>query len=311
MTIAAGLLYEGGVLMMADTLMSADTISIYQSKLMVHNFSDGKAVFGLAGNNVNLAESAVQECEAPLTRYEGKPRTFSQIAKVIRDALARHYKTHVIDNQLQFTHYYNVVIAIYSSVDGVGLYVTDMTVMKRTRRGFECAGSGHDLAHYLIGPLYDRSWTKEGKRISEERAQTLLYYAMANIRAFMPGSVGGDPILVEIQNDGLSHAIGTGESYQVMDNHLRRYGYYTGTLLLSLFSTLTDEEFSKSLDGFVSATKQLRDLWKADLAAVTKREMEVGVPLSRIELEVMLNLAAPKRPRTPQRDQKSPSPGAR
>ncbi len=316
MTIAAGLLYEGGVLICADTLMSSNTMGIYESKLMVIHSEDGKAVFGMAGDDIAFAEAAVQHCRSPLIDYRGAPRTVSQLAATIETVLAREFKQHVIDNQLFYTHNYNFVIAIHSKVDGVGLFVTDATTMKRTRRGFECVGSGHDLAHYLIGPIYDLSWTKGGKRISGERAFLLAVRAMANIRAFMPGSVGGDPIILVIEANGTGHAVGAGGYFHLMESCLKNFEYNATSLFLRFFDpAMTKEALHVDLVNFSSAIEQLRDNWKNDQETLGSKLTSQGFPLSRIELQITLDLAVPTRPsgskrgRRPRRPSQE-SPGA-
>jgi hypothetical protein len=65
MTIAAGFVHSGGVLMAADTLISGGAISRHQSKITGYRFDDGTAVFAFAGL-VDYAEAAIQQCEGPL-----------------------------------------------------------------------------------------------------------------------------------------------------------------------------------------------------------------------------------------------------
>jgi hypothetical protein len=136
MTIAAGFVYQKGILLCADTLMGGQAMSLHESKIMGYSFSDGLVLFAFAGA-VDLAEAAIQQCEAPLENHVGKPRSHSQIANVIRSVLAREYKANVLDSALMHTHDYSVIAAIYSKVDGVSLHCSYLTQMKQTRRGFE------------------------------------------------------------------------------------------------------------------------------------------------------------------------------
>ena len=123
MTIAAGLLYEGGVLICADTLiLSSNTMGIYESKLMVIHSEDGKAVFGVAGDDIAFAEAAVQHCRSPLIDYQERLPHRNQLAATIETVLASEFKQHVIDNQLFYTHNYNFVIAIHSKVGQRGSF---------------------------------------------------------------------------------------------------------------------------------------------------------------------------------------------
>jgi hypothetical protein len=137
MTAAAGFAYHDGIVLCADTLLSGGIVSRHVSKIGGFRFSDGVALFAIAGHT-DMAEAAVQQCEDPLREYSGNPRKRSQIANIIRGALGAEYKTHVIGNGYEgTTKDYAIIVALHSEVDGLGLYATASTQLKRSRSGCE------------------------------------------------------------------------------------------------------------------------------------------------------------------------------
>ena len=243
------MLYSGGVLICADTMVSKPTVSSYESKLMGYKFDDGIAVFAFAGH-VGLAENAIQRCEDDLRKTSQRPRTKAEIMESVRRILKYEYEERILKYSLVGSDYdYNIVIAVWSKADGVGLYRTHTSALNRTRRGYECIGVGDDLAEYLIRGSYARGY-------DVRHVTGLMAYVLAEIKAFMPASVGGSMILLRISSDG-EPSIMPGTVMEIIDRHSRTLHAWMKMLPVNLINDRTAENFKQTLDNFsVAALRQ-------------------------------------------------------
>jgi hypothetical protein len=200
MTIAAGLLYEGGIALCADTLMSGTMSGHYESKVMGYEFCDGLAIFALAGY-ATFAQSAIQQC-ADVLANPLKQRTHRRIADDLRPILGRAFKQQVVDSGLPSEDpAYKLITAIWSRLDGLGLYYSDLGAFARSTTGYQFAGSGSELAELFIRPLYQQAAMMELK-IADQEILPLAAYALARVREFQPHYVGGDAVICVIRDDG-------------------------------------------------------------------------------------------------------------
>jgi 20S proteasome alpha/beta subunit len=197
-TIAIGLLHQDGVVLATDSLVSSGTFGAYQSKVVGCRFPDGVALFALAGN-VALAESAIEQCEEQLKRPPKRNRTCAEIAAEVRAVLAREYREHVSDaNLINSAYDYALIVVVGSRVDGLELYSTSLTTLKRSRAGYECAGAGSEMAQSMIHPYFM-------KGLSGDCVRKLAIYALANVKRAMPGVVGGNLVVYTLwPSNGLS-----------------------------------------------------------------------------------------------------------
>jgi hypothetical protein len=91
MTIAIGMLYDKGVLICADSLVTTATLGSYQSKILAYRVDGADIVFALAGN-VDLAEAAWEQCEPVVFKHAGKKTSAGDIAKSLRVVLGKEYR---------------------------------------------------------------------------------------------------------------------------------------------------------------------------------------------------------------------------
>ena len=85
MTIAAGLLNDGGIALCADTPMFGTMSGHYESKIMGYESCHGVAIFALSGY-ATFAQSAIQQC-ADVLVSPIRQRTHRRIADDLRSVL--------------------------------------------------------------------------------------------------------------------------------------------------------------------------------------------------------------------------------
>jgi hypothetical protein len=271
MTIAAGFMSKDALIICADTLISGGVVSSHQSKLGGYKFKDGAAIFAFAGH-VDFAEAAIQLCgEALRDHAKGQPRTHSQMAALVRRVLASEYKTHVIDNNYVGTIYdYTVIVGIRSAIDGLGLYCTNQTTMKRSRRGFELIGEGESIALLAARRFGDyRSY----RRMEIEDITLLAAYAIGEAKRHQEGSCGGGSVILVIPKNGQIYPA-FGMDLPTIERYATKFHQYTN-LLLSLFLDIDGDNFSRELQGFPGAIAKLREEYKT--------AMQETLPLGRAE----------------------------
>ena len=104
MTIAMGILSNDGIVMSADTMMSGQVKTSYESKITGYKFHDGKAVFALSGY-ATFAQSAIQDCE-PTLRKGHKLRTHAEIISALKPVLSEAFARQITRPGLSISDFY-------------------------------------------------------------------------------------------------------------------------------------------------------------------------------------------------------------
>jgi hypothetical protein len=261
MTIAIGMLYDSGVVMSADSLVTTGTLGSYQSKILAYRIDGADVVFALAGN-VDLAESAWQLCEPAITKHAGRKASARDIANSLRPVLAKEYKEHVLDCGYVGTHYdYSFLIAI--RVDGAKaeLYHTYLKTLKKSRKWRECIGAGADLASLLLG------WVA-GSHLSVERLTERVAHAVAILKLEMSGVIGGNNLVLALTDDGriLFYTVA---GLDLLERYGAEYDVHARDMLWSFLDTSVDEaKFKESLETFCNMVKATWGAWKAKRDAI-------------------------------------------
>jgi hypothetical protein len=295
-TIALGLLHSRGVLMCSDTLLSNGTVGWHESKVIGGRFADGVCLFAFAGN-ADLAESCIQLCIEGLKVEISTPRTRVEIVNAIRPTLAREYKLHVIDAQRQATHDYALLVAVWSKRDGVGLYSTNGTSMRKSRRGYESIGAGNDIAQFLVRPHY-------ASFLPEAAVTALAVYALSSIRRAMPGVVGGNLLIFRLFSDGgvgvvTNKDIEVAAKYSALFDSEARH-LLSGLLGIDTIPSTPDAVFASKLERFSVAIDDIMRRWKK---ARTRLFPE---PEAEEAMEVIRAVSSPEVMREVKRLQKFP-----
>jgi 20S proteasome alpha/beta subunit len=155
MTIAAGFVYDEGLILCADTKITT-AIKTHESKLVECIYRDRKCytAFAVAANDLKFAKSAIDSCEEAVAKvnFADASVNIETIRKTIQSALTKFYKDHVFPNPDQSQDgivYFDLLIGIWLKGQ-TRMFVSRQTVLYPVDE-YECLGTGGYLAKYLIG----------------------------------------------------------------------------------------------------------------------------------------------------------------
>jgi hypothetical protein len=257
MTIAAGFVYEGGILMCADSEMSSATVKRDESKIRDCRFADGVVVFGFSGIEGHAA-AAIDQCEDVLRNLPSTGLTHQQIVQAIRGTWADEYKTHGVGG------HYDAVIAVHSRMNGLALYSTTESSISRVRKIHACVGVGSDLTNYV---LRNHHVTEKGV------VQRLAVMTIGWAKRYVQGCSGWT-LLYDVQSDGSLNKRWDDERIRLLEGYTARFEDHAQFLLTMGFSNIDDDEnFENCLATFDGRIREERQRWKAIVA---------GLPYSKL-----------------------------
>jgi hypothetical protein len=157
MTIAAGFFYDKGLLLCTDTQATGE-FKIHGTKLLPHDYDDGsKTIFATVGN-LSYARMGVQLAEMAIERIPSSARTLKDIHIVPEEQIYSLFIKHLYqhpewkaDPGLRVQY----LVGVWSALDrSVGFFKNQETAVERLY-GYDCLGSGAEIAHFLIRPVMD------------------------------------------------------------------------------------------------------------------------------------------------------------
>ncbi len=264
MTIAAGFVCEGGVLLCADTEHTGWTSKFHDSKLDHFEIPGGKIAFALAGHS-SFAWSAIQKCR---DRLQGVAP--QDIMVELEQLLETEYRRHVLGHPNYTDVGYELLIAVWAPPERVALYATSETCIRKVD-AFECIGIGRELASFIIRPTFLRF-------MPERKALSLAAYALVEVKESISGC-GGMSVYLLLQNDGNVGSLTSlhkGKCEQ-LEEYSKTYDLITRELLMALTDEDTeDSDFERYLtEIFNQRILQVRHEWtkqrqtrEAELAAL-------------------------------------------
>jgi len=255
MTIAIGMLYNEGVLMCADSLVTTGTLGSYQSKILGYRVDGADVIFAMAGN-VDLAESAWQQCRQVVLTHAGKKHTAKQIADSLRPVLAKEYQGNVVDTGWLPQNDYCFILAIRAEGAKAEIHSTYQKTLKASRRGMEHIGAGSDLSKFLM------SWVPQPSSLSNERAADVLGYIVGTLKAQMPGTIGGSNLILMLSDDG-QILFYTRSDLKLIELYSPVFERDARNLLWKFFDEyVTEQTFEEALGSFAKQTAYWRKQWK-------------------------------------------------
>jgi 20S proteasome alpha/beta subunit len=253
MTIAAGFLYSGGVLLCADSQFTVGPSKIDGLKVGHFDASWGKVVCALVGN-VDYAAAAFQACE----REKEKIKTKRDPRAAIEETLSAFYERHVFghpsyeDGDVE----YSLFLGIRQNGQPAKLYRTQETVF-RELKAFDCAGSGEDVARDLLRPLY-----RSG--MSRSQAVALASYVVSHAKHHVQ-YCGGPTLIRALDNDGNVEEMDAG-ALQDLAFHMEKVGCWfvceAQKFMLGHWSG-DDETFRKRLEILNERAVHIRSVWNS------------------------------------------------
>lgn len=149
MTVALGALYDSGVVICADSLVTTGTIGWHQSKIRGCRLDCADVLFALAGA-VSYADSAWDSC---LRRLRKLPKvvTEEELEDTLRKTVAREYKNQILDQGFQHQDEDYWLMCVTRVAGGRSkLYRACQTVFIESSTGLESIGAGHDVAQFIL-----------------------------------------------------------------------------------------------------------------------------------------------------------------
>jgi len=248
MTIAAGFIYQNGVLLCADTELSGWAMTLHGRKVEHFKCPVGTVGMAYAGNRA-FAVSAIQKCKRELVASspgEALGKLERIIDKEYRRTVLSH-PSHAIDPTLS----YSLLIAICTQSGDLSLYATEQTATRQVP-DYECIGIGEALAHYLVRPEFSMG-------MGERATLSLATFMLACVKGNVPGC-GGFSQFVSIRKDGTAMDFMSGGSLlgsslltntDWLERHSKGYDAFARKLLFDIPNPeVTDADFIASLNEF-------------------------------------------------------------
>ncbi|MGA9643114.1 MAG: hypothetical protein WBQ72_17080, partial [Terriglobales bacterium] len=151
MTVAAGFVYNDGLVFCADTKISTP-IKTNERKISFFVSDDTLCgmTFAISSDDVNFPRSAVSACWNMVSRMDFSTATIDAVHNTAQFALAEFYREHI------YTHpdrtpgavFLEILVGIWLRNE-TQLYVSHETLLTPVE-DYECIGSGSYLAKYLI-----------------------------------------------------------------------------------------------------------------------------------------------------------------
>jgi 20S proteasome alpha/beta subunit len=190
MTIAAGFVYDDGVLLCADSQFTVGYSKADGMKLGRFNASWGTVMAAIAGN-VDFATSAFQKCERESESKDAKENPLEALEEILKEFYRYHVFGHPKYSEGEYD--YSLLLAIRIKGERAKLYRTQETALREIK-AFDCAGSGEDSARDLLRFLYGT-----GKR--RDYAIALAAYVLKHVKEHIQ-YCGGPSLIWTLGHNG-------------------------------------------------------------------------------------------------------------
>ncbi len=201
MTVAAGFVYDEGLLFCVDTKISTD-IKTNESKILYQTYGDGKCAtaFAISGYDLKFAKAAIESCEGAIlsVNFIDTAINIESIRKTIQSALAKFYKQHI------FPHPDRGAGGAVDFEFLIGIWLGGETRMFRSREtmlvtvdGYDCLGTGAHLAVYLI-----RQYRRASHNANTLQDVGLIASFAVNSAINYVETVGGEAEMLVMKNRG-------------------------------------------------------------------------------------------------------------
>ncbi len=246
MTIAAGFVCGDGILLSADTrLTEAGEIKLDRSKIIETLLTDdSNAVFAFAGNDY-LMRMIIEECRDNLRAQ-------------LHDCSLQHFKAIVRETIKPISEDYpNETLQLLMAVrlrNDLHLLASYCAVVKEVD-GYECIGSGHSIAHYVLSKSFKYFDHLEMTRF---RATCALKAAKE-----IDEPCGGRSEMVLLRSDGTTDRHPPRPT-QFLEECINKCEKLSAELLWTVFDPfMTDEHFKNNFTMIYQLTSYIRDQYHA------------------------------------------------
>jgi len=247
MTIAAGLLYRGGVLLASDTLHEGPDYKFHDQKIPHFNCPAGTVAFAYAGN-AHAALAAIDAHERSLHTARN-----NLAGKIEASHVAQYTATILNDPNQAFDAnlHYQFLVIVRPTGEPARLYLTSRLSFTPQRLRYQCIGIGDILVRYLIGKAF-------GTGSNEKTAINVAAYAIAAVKDNVPGCGGATPMLA-LRHDGTIEEVITESRIEHIERWYKAFESSARRLFIAhLDLAASDQDFNGNLDNFNRETREMR-----------------------------------------------------
>jgi 20S proteasome alpha/beta subunit len=255
MTMVAGIRFDGGIMLCAESMYSGGDIKYNRTKIFTTRYEGGCTIFATAGHE-GYAKLAVQEAQERIEAEKGR-RTIKSIRGIVSTVVSSVYANHIdkrLPHELYDSEIY-LLIAVWSESEGLSLFASRKTAVIRIDT-YDCIGTGAYLGHYIIGPSYD-------DKLNERRVLMLAIQALAATKSHDP-YCGGDSEIVILHEDGTTsppNNTQTPHSFEFAETIIRTFQADAQRLLVTLTDPATLAEAQPQVDAFAAKMRYTREQW--------------------------------------------------
>jgi hypothetical protein len=249
MTIAAGFAHREGVLLCADTELTAGDLKLHASKLARVECPFGRVGMVFAGHFDN-ATSTMQKIARALQKL--KPLTHP--LETIESVLEREYPRIVWNNpDRQFGLAFSLIFAIQPRNGSAELFISNENTI-RAGNTYETTGSGSVVASQIIQ-------AGQNAFISSERACVLASYMLSHTKRHASG-VGGMSLIMDFAHNGTFAEFYDDQYLKKLEDFFSVYQFHAWNLALEMTDIRIDDAgFRRALQSFAEDVFADRQKW--------------------------------------------------
>jgi 20S proteasome alpha/beta subunit len=258
MTIAAGFVARGGILLCTDSLYSGG-VNVHGRKIFTHKYPAGVVSFAIAGHEL-LAKKTVQDCDDIVRTNPDYCVSVPTIRRMIEQTIKSAHEQYVETrpHEERDAYRFQLLIAIATREEGAFLFSSSGPVLAQVEN-YECLGTGGYVGHHIIQNAY-----RPG--MSLDQVATIAIHALGAAKRYVEG-VGGPSQFECIRDSAVMETLGRHFPYDlatIMDMEITTYEDETARLLSAIAtSELNDDEFEQRVLNFVKFARQMRTDWKS------------------------------------------------
>jgi hypothetical protein len=248
MTIAAGFVHSEGVLLCADTELTAGDRKLQASKIFHFDCALGRFAFVFAGN--------VHNAVATLQKIEAVSKARRSAVGVVEHVLDREYRRLVLCQPVQFhdVHDFSLIIAFRPPKSRVEMYFTDAVAIRR-EQFHATVGIGSVFAEQLIDATANIGLVTRGDYL------TLSAYILGSVKRRIT-KCGGASLFIDVGNNGSQTELYGDDYLKAIEEWFGVYQMLTWGLFVHLADAqMSDEDFVRNLENFNQSMIGQRRKW--------------------------------------------------
>jgi len=207
MTIATGFIYDGGLLLCADTQYTGH-IKLLGTKIFPYEYGDGSKSAFVGAGHMMYTRMCVQLLQYSIEDIPSDERTVSKIHSALVERMSSLHHAHICQHPRGADIVVQFLIEIWSAKDKkLAFFSTEETAVVRMY-GYGVLGSSESFAQRIIRPRYKRvSHILEKPKHTESQVRDIAIAALKEAKKY-DAYCGGDDECLILKDDGQMSAVG-------------------------------------------------------------------------------------------------------